>query len=261
MGRLEGNRTWRLAVMVAALAAALAIRPAAAEPVTVFAAASLTDVLREVGAVYEERTGGSVVLSFAASSAIARQVANGAPADLVVSADGRWMDWLEERGLIVAGSRGSRFGNALVLVAPADSAISLEPEPGFPLVQALDGGRLAVGDPDHVPAGRYARQALEALGVWADVERHLARADNVRAALVLVERGEVPLGIVYATDAAIVGGVRVVAQFPAGTHEPIRYPAALVAGRKNPAAHDFLSFLNGPEAAEIFRAYGFAAAP
>jgi molybdate transport system substrate-binding protein len=248
---------------VLALLLALAPAPAAraAEPeLLVFAAASLTDVLEELGVAYARETAQPVKFSFAASSALARQLEAGATADAFLSADEEWMDYVEQRDLIDRASRRDLLGNRLVLIAPKASDASLELAPGFPLAAALGSKRLATGDPDHVPAGRYAKAALTSLGVWQDVEARLARAENVRTALAYVARGETPLGIVYETDARIEPGVRVVAVFPASTHPPITYPVAVTKGAK-PGAARFVEFLRGEAAGETFRKFGFATLP
>ncbi len=241
------------------LAAALARPAAAQEPVTAFAAASLQDGLRALGAAWAARGNAPPRFSFAASSALARQVEQGAPADLFMSADEAWMDYLQARGLIVEGTRTAALGNALVLVAPAASAAQVALGRGADLLALLGpGGRIAAGDPAHVPAGRYAQAALEWLGQWPALAPRLARADNVRAALLLVERGEAPLGIVYATDAAASRGVRVLAAFPAESHPPIAYPFALTRrAAGNAAARDFLAFALSPAAAATWQRLGF----
>jgi len=231
---------------------------AASAEVTVFAAASLTDVLQEIGTAFRADTGTGTRFSFAASSALARQIESGAPAGVFVSADVEWMDHLAERGAIDATTRRNVAGNALVLIAPASSPVRLEVTPGFSLAGALQGGRLAVADPASVPAGRYARAALMALDAWDPVEARLAPAENVRAALALVSRGEAPLGIVYRTDAKVDSGVRVVGEFPAGTHAAIVYPAARVIGSDS-AARTFVQYLSGPKAQAIFARHGFTA--
>jgi molybdate transport system substrate-binding protein len=228
----------------------------AAAPVTVYAAASLAEALEAIGAAYRARGGGAVRFSFAASSQLARQIEAGADADLFISADEQWMDYLEARGLVARASRRSLLGNRLVLVAPADSKLVLTIAPGFPLAAALGDGRLACADPDSVPAGRYAREALTRLGVWQRVGPRLARAESVRGALALVARGETPLGIVYATDAAVDRRVRTVGVFPAETHAPIRYPLALTRDA-TPRAAAFAAYLEGPEARALFEKYAF----
>jgi molybdate transport system substrate-binding protein len=228
--------------------------------VTVFAAASLKNALDEVDLAFESLGHGTARASYASSSVIARQIAAGAPADVFISADTDWMDDLDRRGLIVKASRHNLLSNRLVLVAPKDSQLRLRLAPGMKLAAALGGGRLAIGGPD-VPAGRYAEAALRSLGVWPSVKDHLAPGENVRATLAFVARGEAPLGIVYETDALIEPAVRVVGVFPASSHAPIIYPAALVAASRNPAARAYLDFLRRPPARAIFRRYGFGTAP
>ena len=222
------------------------------------AAASLGDAMRELGEVWGGRGHPVPRFAFAASSALARQIEQGAPADIFVSADERWADYLEGRGLLVSGSRVGLLGNSLVLIAPADRAGKLEMGPGVDLLSWLGAdGRMAVGDPAGVPAGAYAKASLMALGVWAQMEPRLAKAENVRAALLLVERGEAALGIVYATDALASKKVRVVGVFPDGSHPTISYPFALVKGGDTPRARALLAFLTGAEAAPIYRRLGF----
>ncbi|MEI9990395.1 MAG: molybdate ABC transporter substrate-binding protein [Rhizomicrobium sp.] len=243
----------------ACLAAAIfALVPLAAQAasVTVFAAASLTDALNDVGKAYKAKTGNDAVFSFAASSVLAKQIEASGGADLFVSADTDWMDYLDKKALIVAGTRKTLLGNHLVLIAPVDQSVTIVIAPRFDLVGALHGGKLAVGDPASVPAGKYAKAALTALGVWDSVAGQLAPAENVRAALAYVSRGEAPLGIVYSTDALSDKGVHVVGTFPDDTHAPIVYPAALVKDAK-PEAKAFLDFLSGPEARAIFTKDGF----
>jgi molybdate transport system substrate-binding protein len=249
-------------IAIALLASLALLLPgrAAERELLVFGAASLTDVLEELAAAYTRDTGQGVKLSFAASSALARQLEAGAPADVFLSADLEWMDYVQARGLIDRSTRRDLLSNRLVLIAPAASTLELEIAPGFPLARALGSGRLATGDPDFVPVGRYARSALTTLGVWSDVARRLVRADNVRTALAFVSRGEVPLGIVYATDAQADPGVRVVDTFPAETHLPITYPVALTA-RAGPGAARFLEFLGGAAARAAFRKFGFITLP
>jgi len=245
--------------IAAVLAASMMASVAQAAPVTVFAAASLKNALDEVGAQYA-KTGGDARFSYAASSAIARQIEQGAPADIYVSADSDWMNYLADRKLIVASSRKDLLTNNLALIAPADSKVALKIGKGMPLVKALGDGRLAVAGPD-VPAGKYAKASLSALGVWDSVSGQMAQAENVRMALQYVARGESPLGIVYDTDAKVEPKVRIVGLFPAGTHPKIVYPVALVAGSKNPEAAKFLAYLSGPQAAAVFRKYGFTVLP
>lgn len=223
----------------------------------VLAAASLQESLESAAKVWTDRGHTAPVLSFAASSALARQVEAGAPADLFISADEEWMDTLAAKGLIRRESRETLLGNSLVLIAPVSSTISLEPAPGFPLASALGAGKLALADPAGVPAGRYARQALQKLGVWDQVAGQVVAGDNVRAALALVARGEAPLGIVYATDAAAEPKVRVVATFPAASHVPITYPVAVLNASRSPEAEALRAFLLSPDAQGVFRRYGF----
>ncbi len=253
----------RLTVLAFAtsLAAAFPAAHAAAEAVTVFAAASLTDALEEIAGHYRAKTGAAVRFSFASSSTLARQIEAGAPVQIFASANERWMDHLAESALIEAGTRASPIGNRLVLIAPAAS-----PQGEVEITKALDlegllgpGARLAVGDPEHVPAGLYARQALERLGLWAQMEPRLARADNTRAALALVARGEAPLGIVYATDAAISDSVRVIGAFPAGSHTPITYPFAIVQDAATAEVRALFAFITGAPGRAVSRAHGFAA--
>lgn len=239
---------------VAALAPPLA---RAAQPLTVFAAASLQEALTAAGAAWTAKSGAPVRFSFGASSAIARQIDQGAPADVFISADEEWMDWLAARGGIAPASRRRLLSNQLVLIAPSGATTALKVAPGMPLAKALGGGRLAVADTTAVPAGRYARTALTGLGVWASVEGRLLPAENVRAALAYVARSEAPLGIVYATDARAEPKVRVVGVFPASSHPPIIYPGAVTARVRNSGASAFLAFLGGPGASAIFRRHGF----
>jgi molybdate transport system substrate-binding protein len=225
--------------------------------ILVFAASSLTDAIQQLGNDFGKSTGIGVKFSFAASSALAHQIESGAPADIFFSADVDWMDYLESRKLIQAESRRDVLGNRLVLIAPAGSSITLKIAPHFALAQALGGGRLATGDPDSVPVGRYARAALTSLGVWDAVADRLVRAENVRAALAFVDRGEAPLGIVYKTDALIDKGVRIVDTFPADSHAPITYPIALTVAAQSVAAQ-FADYLSTPAASAVFVKYGFS---
>jgi molybdate transport system substrate-binding protein len=224
---------------------------------TVFAAASLTNVLQELGDAFTKQFSIPVKFSFAASSTLARQIENGAPADVFFSADLEWMDYLQTRTLIQPESRHDVLGNRLVLIAPADSEIKLKIEPNFRLASALGKGRLATGDPDAVPVGRYAQSALTKLGVWKEVSDRLIRADSVRSAMAFVDRGEAPLGIVYETDALIDKKVHVVDVFPADSHLPIIYPIALTTVAKKPNAAKFVAYLRGPAGDLAFKAYGF----
>jgi molybdate transport system substrate-binding protein len=230
------------------------------QPLLVFAAASLADVMDEVSVAYTRKTGQPVKLSYAASSVLARQVEAGARADIFFSADTDWMDYLQDRKLIDRPTRTDLLGNRLVLVAPAKSGLELKIAPGFPIVAALGKQRLSTGDPDSVPAGKYARTALTSLGVWNDIADRLIRAENVRAALTFVSRGEAPLGIVYETDALIDKGVRVVDVFPASSHLPIIYPVAATATAK-PAGKQFITYLQSDTALVAFKRYGFSVRP
>jgi molybdate transport system substrate-binding protein len=224
-----------------------------AEQILILAAASTTDAVGEIIETYKSATGAPVAASFGASSALARQVDSGAPAHLYLSAAPRWTDYLAEAGAIIAASRVDLLANRLALVAPADSGVI---EIAFDRPLPLGDGRLAVGDPDHVPAGLYAKAALQYLGLWESAAPHLVRSPNVRAALVLVERGEVPLGIVYATDARVTERVRVVSLFPADSHPPIRYPLAMITD--SPDTRAFYDFLLSDQAGAIFARHGFA---
>jgi molybdate transport system substrate-binding protein len=224
--------------------------------VVVFAAASLTDVLEEVDAAFTAQSAIPVKASYAASSVLARQIEAGAPADVYLSADREWMDFLAQRGLIRADSRRDLLSNALVLIAPVDSKVHLKIAPGFDLAGALGTGRLATGDPDSVPVGKYARAALGKLGVWQQVADRLVRADNTRVALEYVARGESPLGIVYQTDAIVEKRVKVLGVFPENTHPPITYPVALTRAAHGSSAR-YLEFVSGDAARQIFERRGF----
>jgi molybdate transport system substrate-binding protein len=241
--------------MFAAAATALALCTAArAETLTVFAAASLKESLDEAAHAYEKASGNQLRISYAASSALAKQIEAGAPAQLFICADEEWMDYVETRKLL-KGARVNLLTNALVLVAPAGKVPKLKIEPGFALAAALGDGRLAVADPQSVPAGKYARAALESLGVWTQVQGKLAPAENVRATLALVARAEAPLGIVYRTDAQAEPRVAVVDTFPASSHPRIVYPMAVL--RDAPAAAgDLAAFLAAP-ARDTWRRHGF----
>lgn len=243
---------------VFALAIGISAAAARAEDVVVFAAASTTNALTEIGQMFTAKTKIGVKSSFASSSTLAKQIEQGAPAQIFVSADQKWADYLDGKKLLAPGTRTDLLGNSLVLISPADSkAPDLKIEQGFDLVAALQGGRLSVGDPDHVPAGIYAKEALTNLGVWNVLEPRLARQNDVRSALALVERGETPFGIVYSTDASVSKGVKVVGTFPASSHQPVTYPVALVAGQDSPAAKDFFAFMKSADAKAVFKKYGF----
>ena len=247
-----------------ALIATLGVVPAGAQPsaapVTVFAAASLKNAMDDVIAAFTARTHVPARASYGASSALAKQIEQGAPADVFVSADVDWMDYLAKRSLIAPGSRIDLLANHLALIAPADSRIALRIRRGMPLAATLGPDRLAIAGPE-VPAGRYAQASLTALGVWPSVRDKLARAESVRAALAFVARGETPLGIVYDTDAKVEPKVRILGLFPDSSHPPIIYPAALVAASRNPNGAGFLRFLGGREAAAVFHRYGFQTTP
>lgn len=258
------NRKWvtrcvvGLAAFVLIFSFALLAPVLAAETVTVFAAASTTNAVTDIGKLFVEKKMGEFTPSFASSSTLAKQIESGAPANVFISANVKWMDYLQEKKMIDPATRSNLLGNRIVLIAPAESKLNkVDISPNFDLAKLLADGKLAMGDPDHVPAGMYGKKALETLGVWPNVEGSVARAKDVRAALALVERGEAPLGVVYATDAAITDKVKVVGTFPEESHPPIVYPVALVAGAETPVAKSFLEFLKTPEARAIFETYGF----
>jgi molybdate transport system substrate-binding protein len=229
-----------------------------AQELTVFAAASLTDAMNDVSTQWAKAGHQPLRLSFGSSSTLARQIEQGAPANVFASADEKWMNYLTEKGLIVPGSRKDLLSNDLVLVVPATNPRHVTIGPNFDLAGLLGpGGRLAVGDPAHVPVGIYAQQALTKLGLWDKIAPRLARADDVRSGLLLVERGEAPAGIVYGTDAAVSKAVMVAGVFPASSHDPITYPFAVVKSGDTPEAHALLTFLAGPQAREVFVKRGF----
>jgi molybdate transport system substrate-binding protein len=223
----------------------------------VYAAASATNAIRDLAALYEKEKGVKVATSFAAASALAKQIEQGAPADVFVSADLRWMDYLDDKDKIDKASRRDLLGNRVVLVAPKGKAFPVKLEKSFDLPGAFR-GRWCTGDPAGTAAGIYGKQALIALGWWAALEPRLVAAQDVRAALAFVERGECAAGVVFETDAKVSDKVEVLGVFPADTHSPVLYPAALVQGAK-PAAQKFLDFLRTPAAAQVFRQYGFTA--
>jgi molybdate transport system substrate-binding protein len=232
--------------------------PAQENQLLVFAAASTTDAVSEVGQAFKQKTGIKVTNSFAASSTLAKQVAHGAPAEIYISANQKWMDYLAKQDLIIAGSRVNVLRNSLVFIAPSDSKIkTLKISRDLNLREILGQERLALGDPAHVPAGIYAKEALTNLGLWDLVKSQIAAGATVRAALTLVERGETPLGVVYATDAKISPKVKVVGVFPADTHTPISYPAAIVAGNNSAEARAYMEFLRSPRAKAVFTKHGF----
>jgi len=226
---------------------------------TVFAAASLTDAMKAIDKAWVARHHSALQLSFAASSTLARQLDHGANANLFASADEEWMNWVAERHLVDTASRRDVVSTQLVLVVPKQHPLHVDIKPGFDLAGLLGpAGRLAVGDPAHVPAGRYAKQALTNLGLWDSVSQRLAPAENVRSALLLVERGEVPAAIVYATDAAASSQVAIAGVFPPDSHDPIKYPFAITKVGDTPEAHRLLDFIAGPEGQQIFTRFGFA---
>jgi molybdate transport system substrate-binding protein len=224
--------------------------------VIVFAAASLKNALDKVSANWQQESGQTVKTSYAASSTLAKQMEQDAPAQIFISADLDWMDYVAAKGLIKTESRSDLLGNKLVLIAPKDSPASLDLKPGVDLAKALGDGRLAMGNVDSVPAGKYGKAALQKLGLWDTVSNKLAQAESVRAALLLVSRGEAALGIVYQTDAAADPNVKIVATFPADSHPPIIYPIALTT-KASEAAAAFLNYVKSPKAAPVFEAQGF----
>jgi molybdate transport system substrate-binding protein len=226
-------------------------------PVLVFAAASLKNALDEIAGQWTKEAGKQVKISYAASSALAKQIEAAAPADIFISADLDWMDYLDQRKLVRPDSRANLLGNRIVLVAGKDSKAAADIGPGFPLRALLGDGRLAMANVEAVPAGKYGKAALEKLGVWASVQDRVAQAENVRAALLLVSRGEAPLGIVYQTDAAADANVRIIGAFPGNTHPPIIYPIALTASSANPDAAAFVAHLRSPAARASFEKQGF----
>ena len=246
--------------VTALLGAAPVLAEAAAPPVTVFAAASLKNAMDDVIAAFTARTHTPARASYGASSALARQIEQGAPAEVFVSADTDWMDYLAKKVLITPDSRHNLLTNHLALIAPAGSTVKLKIAKGMALAAALGPDRLAMAGPE-VPAGRYGKASLTALGVWPEVKDHVARAENVRSALAFVARGETPLGIVYDTDAEVEPKVRIVGLFPDDSHAPILYPAAAIGAAPRPQALALLKFLQGAEARRIFAHYGFQSPP
>lgn len=257
------NKPWLYLAFGAVLSVSLAGQAFAdSHKITVFAAASLTNALQDITAEYQKGKNVEVAASFASSSTLARQIEAGAPADIFISADQKWMDYAVSKDAIATDSRKTLLGNSLVVVAPKASSqgdVSIEAKTDWTTL--LKGGRLAVGDPDHVPAGIYAKEALQKLGAWETLAAKLAPAEDVRGALALVERDEAPLGIVYGSDAVASKGVRVVGTFPADSHKKVEYPIAIVKGHENPTVTAFYGYLKGPEAAAIFQRYGFTTAP
>jgi molybdate transport system substrate-binding protein len=256
--RVNQVKTLFFAVVLFFPATILSGPSARAESLTVFAAASTTDVVSAVVLLFNEKASANAVTSFAASSTLAKQIENGAPADIFISADQKWMDYLAKRKCIDPATRFDLLANTIVIIAPVDSTLeAFEPVPGFDLKGLLNKERLAMGDPDHVPAGRYGKEMLVKLDLWSDVEPLVVRAATVRAALALVERNEVPLGIVYATDAAVSRKVKIIGRIPVACQPSISYPVAIVTGRKTPAAERFMEFLKSEQASEVFAKAGF----
>jgi len=231
----------------------------AQEQITVFAAASLKNALDDTNTAFTKATGIRVVSSYEASSALARQIEQGAPADVFISADLRWMDYVAERKLIKPDTRMNLLGNKLVLIAPADSKLgNVTIDQGFDIAKLAGDGRIAIADVKAVPAGLYAKAALEKLGAWSAAEPKLAQAENVRATLAFVARGETPVGIVYETDAKVEPKVKIVGTFPDSAYPPVIYPVAATADTKNSGAAQYLNFLRTPAAKAIFEKYGFS---
>ncbi|MGD9824462.1 molybdate ABC transporter substrate-binding protein [Desulfobacter sp.] len=248
-------------VFFSLIISALMLSPLAlaqAESIRIFAAASTTNAVGDIINAYTGETGKAVVPSFASSSTLAKQIDQGAPADVFLSANPKWMDFIEGKKLVEPGTRTNLLGNRITLIQPLSGKLSIEISKAMDLAGILGDDKLAMGDPDHVPAGIYGRKALESLGLWDSVSPKVARAKDVRAALALVERAEAPLGIVYATDAAISKKIKVVAVFPEETHPPIIYPACIIKGKAGDDAKAFFEFLKSPKAAEIFKTYGFS---
>lgn len=256
------RRNWiKLAAISAATVclglSSLAAPALAADKVTVFAAASMKNALDAANAAWTKETSKQTTVSYAASSALAKQIEAGAPADVFISADLDWMDYVASKNLIVAESRSNLLGNRIVLVAPKDGAKPVDIKAGFDLGALIGDGKLAMGAVETVPAGKYGKAALEKLGAWKGVEAKVAGAESVRAALTLVSRGEAPYGIVYQTDAAADKGVAIVGTFPAGSHPPIIYPVAILSESKNTDAKAYLDFLKSEKAEPFFKAEGF----
>lgn len=254
-----GRNGWTFAALIGAMVMALSSAPSvhAAEKVVVFAAASLKNALDAVNDTWQAETGQTATISYAASSALARQIEQGAPADIFISADIDWMDYLSEKQLIAPGSQTNLLGNRIVLIAAAGSTIETKIAPDFPLAELLGEGRLAMADVKAVPAGKYGKAALERLGVWVEVEDKVAQAENVRAALKLVATGEAPLGIVYRSDAVAEPAVKVIGVFPEDVHPRIVYPVGVIADSSNPDAAEFVKYLQSAKAKHLFEQQGF----
>lgn len=226
-------------------------------PVMIFAAASTTNAINDIVVAFKKQSGIDIISSFASSSTLAKQIEQGAPASIFISADEDWMNYLAKKDLISPESRCDLLGNSLVLICPNESDAPKIDNIQTQLMATLGAGRLATGDPDHVPAGKYAKAAMTKLGIWQDVEPRLARAGDVRGALALVERGEATLGVVYSTDAAVGKNVKIVGAFPPDSYPPIVYPAALIKVNESPNAIKFFKFLKSAEAKAVFEKYGF----
>ena len=256
--RFPASRVFIGSILLLLLGSASSVSASAQDAkLVIFAAASLKDALDEVNAAFQHEKGQDTATSYAASSTLAKQIEAAAPADIFISADLDWMDYLAKRNLVKLETRANLLGNRLVLIAPVNSAVQLAIGPNFLLAAALGNGRLAIADPNSVPAGKYGKAALEALGAWSSVADRLAPAENVRATLALVSRGETPLGIVYQTDGDADKGVKIVDTFPENTHPPIIYPIAVVTSSTNPATVDYLAYLKSPVARGIFEKNGF----
>jgi molybdate transport system substrate-binding protein len=250
-------RIRRIAALFGLVLTCLSLSAQAGE-IRVFAAASLTNALNDIGELYQARTGDKLVATYAASSALARQIEQGAPADIFASADLKWMDYIAEHKLLDPETRFNLLGNTLVLVAPAASPLTRIEITAKTDIAALAGeGRIATGNPDSVPVGLYFKQAMERAGQWSAVSPKIAGTDSVRAALSLVERGEAPVGVVYATDAAVTSKVKVIGVFPDTMHDPIVYPFTILAGKGSAPVRGFLDFVRGPEGKGVFARYGF----
>jgi molybdate transport system substrate-binding protein len=253
------RRFWISLLVGATLASGLGPATSQGRDVLVFAAASLKNALDDIAGQWQRQTGRKVAISYAASNNLIKQIDQGAPADIFFSADLDWMDYGQQKNLIKPGTRVNLLGNRLVLIAPRDSTASVKVERGLDLAAALKGGRLAMGNVDAVPAGKYGKAALEKLGAWDGVKGRIAQAENVRAALLLVALGEAPLGIVYQTDAVSDPGVRIVGTFPDDTHPAIIYPVAMTKDSNNASAADFLKYIRSPAAKRAFERQGFTA--
>ncbi|MDX7988322.1 molybdate ABC transporter substrate-binding protein [Xenorhabdus sp. 12] len=252
------KKTVHQLLISAVISVVLAGNSWAADKVTVFAAASLTNALDDIAAQYKKEKQGNIVTSYASSSTLARQIEQGAPADIFISADQQWMNYLADKQLIVKDSRHTLLGNELVLIAPKESKLNkVELNRETDWKSLLADGRLAVGDPDHVPVGIYAKESLQYLNAWDTVNPLMARTNNVRVGMALVERAEAPLGIVYGSDAVASNKVKVVGVFPPESHKPVEYPVAIVKGHEKQDVRSFYDYLKTPEAAAIFKRYGF----